>query len=96
VFDLAQAEVHVRESGLRRVRLGAVDHLRRHVHADDMAGRTNLLSGEEGVESGATPEVEDAFARSEASDRLRIAAAKTQIGAFRHASEVGVGIAELF
>jgi hypothetical protein len=86
----------VHESGLLRVCLGAVNHLRRHVHADDVAGRTDLLSGEEGVESRATLEVEDAFARSEASDHLRIAAAQTEVGAFRHGGEVGVGIAELF
>ena len=85
----------MRESGLRGVRLGTVDHLRRHVDADDTSGRTDLSSGEEGVESGATPEVEDAFARSEASDSLRVAAAQTQIGAFRHGGEVGVGVAEL-
>jgi hypothetical protein len=39
-----------------------------------MAGRTDSLSSEESVESGTTPEVKDAFARSEASDYLRIAA----------------------
>jgi hypothetical protein len=61
-----------------------------------MSGRADSLSGEKGVESGATPEVEDAFARSEASDHLRIAAAQPQIGTFRHGGEVGVGIAELF
>jgi hypothetical protein len=54
-----------------------------------------LSSGEEGVESGATPEVEDAFARSEASDSLRVPAAETQVGAVGHGGEVGVGVAEL-
>jgi hypothetical protein len=96
MFDLAQAEVDVRESDLRRVRLGTVDHLRRHVHTDDTSGRTDLSRGEERVESGATPEVEDALAKFEASDSLGIAAAETQIGAFRHRGEVCVRVAELF
>jgi hypothetical protein len=75
VFDLAQATVHACESRGGGVRLGAVDHLGRHVHADDLAGRTDLSSGEERVEARAAPEVEHAFARSEASDHLRITAA---------------------
>ena len=95
-FDLAQAEVDIREPDLRRVRLRAVDHLWGHVHADDTSDRTNLSSGEESVKSGATPEVEDAFARSEASDSLRVPAAETQVGAVRHGGEVGVGVAESF
>jgi hypothetical protein len=55
-----------------------------------------LSSGEEGVETGATAEVEDAFARSEASDSLRVPASETQVGAVWHGGEVGVGIAEFF
>ena len=42
-----------------------------------MSGRADLASGEESVESGATTEIEDALARSEVSDSLRVAATQT-------------------
>src|SRR5687768_13490229 len=75
---------------LRAMDVAARPFRRRHVHADGTSGRTDLSSGEKGIESGVTPEIEDALARAEASDRLRVAAAQTEVGAAGNGGEVSV------
>ena len=89
-----------RNSTLRALDLGRVlarlfQHLMGHVDADHLAGLADLAGGEKAIEAGAAAEIDHGLARLERGDRLRVAAAEAEIGAFRHGGELGIRIAHL-
>src|SRR3954471_21563029 len=65
----------------------------RHVDANHMPGLANLAGCQEAIKAGAAAEIDDSFARLEIGDPLRVAAAKAEIGTFRHGRELLGGIA---
>jgi len=80
VVDVAEAEFDVGESEVCGVRACLFDHRFGHVDADDGAGRSDFLGGEEAVEAGAGSEVEDGFSGFQGAERGGVAAAEAEVG----------------
>jgi hypothetical protein len=95
MFEFAQAKFHVGRAGLGGVLAGLLQHLVRHVDADDATGGAHLPRGKKAIEAGAAAEIDDHLAGLERRDRLRVAAAEAEIGAVGDRGEFGVGIAHL-
>jgi hypothetical protein len=58
-FDIPQAELHVLEARSSRRRPPPLDHLRRHVYADDPPGRPHGPGGKERVSARSRAQVHD-------------------------------------
>ena len=82
-----------RVAGVDRVGAGALEHLGRHVDADEAAFRAELLGGEQGVESRSGAQVDDGFAWFQASERRGVPAAKPEIRVGRGAGDVLLRVA---
>src|SRR5262249_16048435 len=70
-------------------------HLVRHVDPDHSAAGPDLLGGEEAIDTRAAAEIDHDLARTHGGERLRVAAAKPEIGALRQGSELRLGIAHI-
>src|SRR5438094_333930 len=95
MFEFAEAELDVRRTDFRSVlpRLG--EHLVGHVDADDVPGQPDLLCGEKAVEACAAAQIEHDLTRLYCRYRLRIAAAKTEIGTVRDGGKFGFRVAHV-
>jgi len=92
MLDLAQAEVDVVIARLTCDLPGPSHHLRRHVHADDATRRADFPGRQEAVEAAARPQVEDGFPLLQGGEGHRVAATQTQVGPFRHAAHLLLGV----
>ena len=81
LLELAQTKLDIAGANLGRVFASLFQHLMRHVDADYLAGLADLAGCEKAIEAGAAAEINHGLARLESGDGLRIAAAKTEIGA---------------
>ena len=95
VLDLAEPELDVVEPALAAFRARALDHLGRHVDADDAAAWARRARGEEAVDAAAAAEVEHGLARLQREQRERVAAAEAEVGALGDRGEVVGVVAEL-
>ncbi len=93
VLDLAEAELDVGEAVFGSVAAGAIEHVGRHVDADDPARRTDPLRRQEAVEAGPRAEVDDHVAFLERGEGERIAAAEAEVGALRYSLQLGGRVA---
>ncbi len=94
VLDLTQAEVDVGHPELHCVRSRFAHHVRRHVHADDLAARADLLGRQEAIEAPPGAEVEDGLTGLHGSDGLRVAATEAHVRALGRGGEVLYRVAE--
>ena len=95
MLDLAQPEFDVAGADAGRIVARLVQYLVRHVDADHAASRPDLPRGEQAIEAGAAAQVDQHLTGFQGGDRLRIAAAEAEVGAFRHRLQIGVGVAHL-
>jgi len=78
-FDLAEPEFYVVVTPVLGIGSGLVDHLVRHIDANDPTFGSNLRRGEEAVDTCARPEVQHGLPRRQRGDGRRIPAAQTKI-----------------
>src|SRR6185369_6647339 len=79
VFDLTLTELNVSRAEFCRVFAGAREHVIRHVNADDMTGRANLIPSKECVETCAASEIKHRHTELNLRQGKRIAATETKI-----------------
>jgi hypothetical protein len=73
----------------------ARQHLRRHVDTDEAPFAAELLCGEQCIEPGARPEINDDVTRLEIRDCRRVAATKAEVTGSCRSGQVRVGIPDL-
>src|SRR5450830_46263 len=73
-------------------RLG--NHLRRHVHADDLAGLSDSPGGKKGVEPCTGPQIENDIPFLQGREGERVATAEAQVCAILHCMHLCIGIAD--
>ena len=95
MLEFAEAELDVGGADLGRVLARLGQHLVGHVDADDPARVTDLPRRQKTVEAGAAAEIDDGLARLHRGDRLRVAAAEPEIGAFGNRRQLGLRVAHL-
>ena len=89
-----QPEIHVRVAHLYRVFSREGNHVRGHVHADDLARFADLLSGQKTVEATPAPEIKNSFAFLQGGDGDGVSAAQPHVGRGRRAGKVAFVIAQ--
>ena len=95
MFELAQTKLDIAGLDLGRVLARLLQHLMRHVDADHPARLADLAGRKEAIEPGAAAEIDHRLAGLQCGNRLRVAAAEAEIGAFWHRGELGIRIAHL-
>src|SRR5689334_21481355 len=95
MLKLAQAKLDIRRADFPCILARLLQHLTRHIDADHTAGRADLAGSKKAIEAGAAAEIDHRFAWLQRADRLRIAAAETEIGAIGHRRKLGFRIAHL-
>ena len=72
-----------------------MNHLGRHVHADDSAGRTDLAGRQEAIDAAAAAKIKHGFTLTKLRERQRSPASKTHVRAFRQAGQLTLAVAEV-